>query len=46
MIAGGIEVVNVGLPLIVEGVDPNNVVDSSFIQELEKSGFIDTVWRK
>src|SRR5215469_4210650 len=26
--------------------DPNNVVDSSFIQELEKSGFIDTVWRK
>jgi len=26
--------------------DPANVVDSSFIQELEKSGFIDTVWRK
>jgi hypothetical protein len=26
MIAGEIEVVNVGLPLIVEGVDPNNVV--------------------
>lgn len=26
--------------------DPANVVDSSFIQELEKSGFIDMVWRK
>jgi NitT/TauT family transport system substrate-binding protein len=26
--------------------DPNAVVDSSFIQELDKSGFIDAVWRK
>ena len=26
--------------------DPRSVVDSSFIQELEKSGFIDSVWRK
>jgi NitT/TauT family transport system substrate-binding protein len=26
--------------------DPANVVDSSFIQELEKSGFIDAVWRR
>src|ERR1043166_682968 len=26
--------------------DPNNVVDSSFIPQLEKTGFIDTVWRK
>ena len=26
--------------------DPANVVDSSFIQELEKSGFIDSVWKK
>jgi NitT/TauT family transport system substrate-binding protein len=26
--------------------DPNAVVDSSFIQELEKSGFIDAVWKK
>ena len=26
--------------------DPNNVVDSSFIQELEKTGFIDAVWKK
>ncbi len=26
--------------------DPANVVDSSFIQELDKSGFIDAVWRK
>jgi NitT/TauT family transport system substrate-binding protein len=25
--------------------DPNAVVDSSFIQELDKSGFIDAVWR-
>jgi NitT/TauT family transport system substrate-binding protein len=25
--------------------DPNNVVDSSFIQELDKSGFIDAVWK-
>jgi NitT/TauT family transport system substrate-binding protein len=26
--------------------DPNAVVDSSFIQELEKTGFIDAVWKK
>jgi len=26
--------------------DPHNVVDSSFIQELEKSGFVDAVWKK
>jgi NitT/TauT family transport system substrate-binding protein len=26
--------------------DPANVVDSSFIQELEKTGFIDSVWKK
>jgi ABC-type nitrate/sulfonate/bicarbonate transport system substrate-binding protein len=26
--------------------DAANVVDSSFIQELEKSGFIDAVWKK
>ena len=26
--------------------DPNAVVDASFIQELEKSGFIDAVWKK
>ncbi len=26
--------------------DPQSVVDSSFIQELEKTGFIDAVWRK
>ena len=26
--------------------DPNSVVDPSFIQELEKSGFVDAVWRK
>lgn len=26
--------------------DPANVVDSSFIQELDKSGFIDSVWKK
>ena len=26
--------------------DPNAVVDSSFIQELDKSGFIDAVWKK
>jgi len=26
--------------------DPRSVVDSSFIQELDKSGFIDSVWRK
>lgn len=26
--------------------DPANVVDSSFIQELDKSGFIDAVWKK
>ena len=26
--------------------DPANVVDSSFIQELEKTGFIDAVWKK
>ena len=25
--------------------DPNAVVDSSFIQELDKSGFIDAVWK-
>ena len=25
--------------------DPANVVDSSFIQELDKSGFIDSVWK-
>ncbi len=25
--------------------DPANVVDSSFIQELDKSGFIDAVWK-
>ena len=26
--------------------DPANVVDSSFIQELDKSGFVEAVWRK
>ena len=26
--------------------DPANVVDSSFIQELDKSGFIDAVWKR
>ncbi len=26
--------------------DPANVVDSSFIRELEKSGFIDAVWKR
>ena len=26
--------------------DPNAVVDSSFIQQLEKTGFIDAVWKK
>ena len=26
--------------------DPANVVDASFIQELEKTGFIDAVWKK
>jgi NitT/TauT family transport system substrate-binding protein len=26
--------------------DPANVVDSSFIQELDKSGFVDAVWKK
>jgi len=26
--------------------DPNAVVDSSFIQELDKSGFIDAVWKR
>jgi NitT/TauT family transport system substrate-binding protein len=26
--------------------DPNAVVDSSFIQELDKTGFIDAVWKK
>jgi len=26
--------------------DPKSVVDSSFIQELDKSGFIDALWRK
>jgi NitT/TauT family transport system substrate-binding protein len=26
--------------------DPNGVVDSSFIQELDKTGFIDAVWKK
>jgi ABC-type nitrate/sulfonate/bicarbonate transport system substrate-binding protein len=26
--------------------DPANVVDSSFIQELDKAGFIDAVWKK
>lgn len=26
--------------------DPANVVDSSFIQELDKTGFIDAVWKK
>ena len=26
--------------------DPNAVVDSSFIQELEKTGFIDSIWKK
>jgi NitT/TauT family transport system substrate-binding protein len=26
--------------------DPANVVDSSFIQELDKNGFIDAVWKK
>jgi NitT/TauT family transport system substrate-binding protein len=26
--------------------DPSNAVDSSFIQELEKSGFVDSVWKK
>ena len=26
--------------------DPANVVDSSFIQELEKTGFVDAVWKK
>jgi NitT/TauT family transport system substrate-binding protein len=26
--------------------DPANVVDSSFIQELEKTGFIDAVWKR
>ncbi len=26
--------------------DPASVVDSSFLQELEKSGFIDSVWKK
>jgi NitT/TauT family transport system substrate-binding protein len=26
--------------------DPANAVDSSFIQELEKTGFIDSVWKK
>jgi hypothetical protein len=25
--------------------DPANVVDSSFIRELEKTGFIDSVWK-
>lgn len=26
--------------------DPKNVVDSSFLEELERSGFIDAVWKK
>lgn len=26
--------------------DPANVVDSSFVDELEKSGFVDSVWKK
>jgi NitT/TauT family transport system substrate-binding protein len=26
--------------------DPNNVVDSSFIQELDRTGFVDAVWKK
>jgi hypothetical protein len=26
--------------------DPRSVVDSSFIQELDKSGFVDSVWSK
>jgi ABC-type nitrate/sulfonate/bicarbonate transport system substrate-binding protein len=26
--------------------DPNNAVDSSFIQELERTGYIDAVWKK
>jgi hypothetical protein len=26
--------------------DPAQVADSSFIQELDKSGFIDTAWEK
>jgi len=26
--------------------DPASVVDSSFIQELDRSGFIDAVWKK
>jgi NitT/TauT family transport system substrate-binding protein len=26
--------------------DPANAVDSSFIQELEKTGFVDSVWKK
>lgn len=26
--------------------DPNAVVDSSFIQELDKTGFIESVWKK
>ena len=29
-----------------QNFDPNAVVDSSFIQELEKTGFIDAVWKK
>jgi hypothetical protein len=26
--------------------DPGSVVDSSFMQELENSGFIDSLWKK
>jgi hypothetical protein len=26
--------------------DPANAVDSSFIHELEKTGFVDSVWKK
>jgi hypothetical protein len=26
--------------------DPGFVIDSSFMQELEKSGFIDSLWKK
>ena len=26
--------------------DPRSVVDSNFIEELEKTGFIDAVWKK
>ena len=26
--------------------DPNSVIDSSLLQELEKSGFVDGLWKK